>query len=122
MPPNGRRAGPRAKVSRGRIAPRVPATWRAGRSTSSSVDSRWRQRRGLGGKPTDPSGALSMLVRMPAGRAALALIAAGLLVHAAFRAVLVVAGEPYVQAGALAARRDARAERLRRLFSMRAWR
>jgi hypothetical protein len=55
---------------------------------------------GAGGKPTDPSGALSSLVRMPAGRVALALIAAGLLVHAAFRAALVVTGEPYVKQGA----------------------
>jgi hypothetical protein len=53
----------------------------------------------VGGRPTDPSGALSTLVRMPAGRIALALIAAGLLVHAAFRAALVVTGEPYVKQG-----------------------
>jgi hypothetical protein len=52
-----------------------------------------------GGRTTDPSGALSSLVRMPAGRAALALVAAGLLVHAAFRAALVVTGEPYVKQG-----------------------
>jgi hypothetical protein len=52
-----------------------------------------------GGKATDPSGALSMLARMPAGRAALALIAVGLLIHAAFRAVLVLTGEPYVKQG-----------------------
>jgi len=54
---------------------------------------------GAGGKPTDPSGALTTLVRMPAGRAALALIAAGLLVHAAFQAALVLTGEPYVKQG-----------------------
>jgi hypothetical protein len=36
---------------------------------------------------------------MPAGRIGLALIAVGLLVHAAFRAVLMVAGEPYVKQG-----------------------
>lgn len=52
---------------------------------------------GAGGAPTDPSGALMRLGRMPAGRAALALIALGLLVHAAFRAVLAVIGEPYVK-------------------------
>jgi hypothetical protein len=52
-----------------------------------------------GGRPTDPSGALSSLLRMPAGRAALALVAAGLLAHAAFRAALVVTGEPYVKQG-----------------------
>ena len=49
---------------------------------------------GAGGKPTDPSGALASLVRLPAGRIALALVALGLLIHAAFRAVLVVSGEP----------------------------
>jgi len=54
---------------------------------------------GAGGKPTDPSGALSTLVRMPAGRVALALIAGGLLVHAAFQAALVLTGEPYVKQG-----------------------
>jgi len=54
---------------------------------------------GMGGEPTDPSGALSTLVRMPAGRAALALIALGLLVHAAFRALLAVTGEPHVKQG-----------------------
>ena len=54
---------------------------------------------GAGGKPTNPSGALSGLVRMPAGRAVLALIAAGLLVHAAFQAALVLTGEPYVKEG-----------------------
>jgi hypothetical protein len=52
-----------------------------------------------GGRPTDPSGALSSLLRMPAGRAALALVAVGLLAHAAFRAALVVTGEPYVKQG-----------------------
>jgi len=36
---------------------------------------------------------------MPAGQLGLALIAAGLLVHAAFRALLMVAGEPYVKQG-----------------------
>lgn len=54
---------------------------------------------GVGGKPTDPSGALLTLARMPAGRVALALVALGLLVHAAFRAALVLTGEPYVKQG-----------------------
>jgi len=54
---------------------------------------------GGGGKPTDPSGALSTLLGMPAGRAALALIAGGLLVHAGFRVALVLTGEPYVKQG-----------------------
>jgi len=54
---------------------------------------------GMGGEPTDPSGALATLVRMPAGRAALALVALGLLVHAAFRALLVVTGESHVRQG-----------------------
>ena len=45
------------------------------------------------------TGDLSGLVRMPAGRAVLALIAAGLLVHAAFQAALVLTGEPYVKEG-----------------------
>jgi hypothetical protein len=54
---------------------------------------------GLGGQPTDPSGALAALLRLPAGRSALALIALGLLIHAAFRAVLVVIGEPYAEQG-----------------------
>ncbi len=52
---------------------------------------------GVGGKPTDPSGALLTLGRMPAGRAGLALIALGLLIYAAFRAALVLTGEPYVK-------------------------
>jgi hypothetical protein len=54
---------------------------------------------GVGGEATDPSGAFSTVVRMPAGRAALAIVGLGLLVHAAFRAVLVVTGEPYVKQG-----------------------
>jgi len=54
---------------------------------------------GAGGKPTDPSGALAALVRLPAGRSALALVALGLLIHAAFRAVLVVTGEPSAHEG-----------------------
>jgi hypothetical protein len=51
---------------------------------------------GRGGEPTDPSGALAALVRLPAGRIALALVALGLLIHAAFRALLVVTGDPAV--------------------------
>ena len=54
---------------------------------------------GVGGKPTDPSGALLTLGRMPAGRVGLALVALGLLVYAAFRAALVLTGEPYVKQG-----------------------
>jgi hypothetical protein len=54
---------------------------------------------GAGGKPTDPSGALAALVRLPAGRSALALVALGLLIHAAFRALLVVTGEPSADQG-----------------------
>src|SRR4051812_11411183 len=42
---------------------------------------------GMAGEPTDPTGALSALVRLPAGRVALAAIALGLLVHVAFRIV-----------------------------------
>ena len=54
---------------------------------------------GLGGKATDPSGALVALAHMPAGRAALAFLALGLVAHAAFRAALVLVGEPYVNRG-----------------------
>jgi len=54
---------------------------------------------GLGGTATDPSGALVMLTHVPAGRAVLALIALGLIAHAAFRAALLVVGEPYVKRG-----------------------
>jgi hypothetical protein len=54
---------------------------------------------GLGGKPTDPTGALAALTRLPAGRVALAVVALGLLVHAGFRAVLVLTGEPYPEHG-----------------------
>jgi hypothetical protein len=54
---------------------------------------------GLGGTATDPSGALTTVAHTPAGRAALALVALGLLAHAAFRAALVVVGEPYVKRG-----------------------
>jgi hypothetical protein len=54
---------------------------------------------GLGGRATDPSGALVTVTHVPAGRAALALVALGLFAHAAFRATLVVVGEPYVKRG-----------------------
>jgi len=54
---------------------------------------------GLGGKATDPSGAMVTLTHVPAGRAALALVALGLFAHAAFRAALLVVGEPYVKRG-----------------------
>jgi hypothetical protein len=54
---------------------------------------------GAGGRPTDPNGALRTLARMPAGQIGLGLIAAGLMVHAAFRALLMVVGEPYVKQG-----------------------
>lgn len=54
---------------------------------------------GARGEPTDPSGALAALVRLPAGQSALALVALGLLIHAAFRAVLAVTGEPTADQG-----------------------
>jgi hypothetical protein len=54
---------------------------------------------GLGGKPTDPTGALSALARLPAGRVALAVVALGLLVHAGFRGMLVLTGEPHPEHG-----------------------
>jgi hypothetical protein len=54
---------------------------------------------GLGGKATDPSGALVTVARTLPGRAALAFVALGLVAHAAFRAALVVVGEPYVRRG-----------------------
>jgi hypothetical protein len=56
---------------------------------------------GLGGRATDPPGALAMVAQLPAGRVALAFLAAGLIAHAAFRAALVVVGEPYVHRGSL---------------------
>lgn len=56
---------------------------------------------GLGGKATDPSGALRTVARLPAGRALLVLVALGLLAHVAFRVVLVLIGEPYLHAGPL---------------------
>ncbi|HZL18380.1 MAG TPA: DUF1206 domain-containing protein [Polyangia bacterium] len=56
---------------------------------------------GLGGKATGPSGALRTVARLPAGRALLVLVALGLLAHVAFRAVLVLVGEPYLQRGRL---------------------
>jgi hypothetical protein len=52
---------------------------------------------GLGGKATDPSGALVTVARTLPGRAALVFVALGLVAHAAFRAALVVVGEPYVR-------------------------
>jgi hypothetical protein len=55
-----------------------------------------------GGKATDPSGALVAVARTPAGRAALAFVALGLIAHAAFRAALVLVGEPYVHRGPVA--------------------
>jgi hypothetical protein len=54
---------------------------------------------GLGGIATDPSGALVTVTHVPAGRAALALVALGLIAHAAFRVALAVVGEPYVKRG-----------------------
>jgi hypothetical protein len=54
---------------------------------------------GAAGQPTDPTGALSALARLPAGRVALAAVALGLLLHAAFRGVLVLTGEPYPEQG-----------------------
>jgi uncharacterized integral membrane protein len=56
---------------------------------------------GLGGKATGPSGALRTVARLPAGRALLVLVALGLLAHVAFRAVLVLVGEPYLRQGPL---------------------
>jgi hypothetical protein len=54
---------------------------------------------GMGGRPTDPTGALAELMRLPAGRVALAVVALGLLVHAGFRGVLVVTGEAHPEGG-----------------------
>jgi len=54
---------------------------------------------GVAGEPTDPTGALSSLTRLPTGRVALGAIALGLLVHAAFRGVLVLTGEPTPEHG-----------------------
>jgi uncharacterized integral membrane protein len=54
---------------------------------------------GVGGKATGPSGALRTVARVPAGRVLSALVALGLLAHAAFRAVLVLVGEPYLDKG-----------------------
>jgi len=54
---------------------------------------------GMGSEPTDPTGALSSLTRLPAGRVLLAVMAVGLLVHAGFRGVLVLTGEPYREHG-----------------------
>ena len=52
-----------------------------------------------GGRTTDPAGALLTITRAPAGRLVLGAFALGLLAHAAFRAMLAVAGESYVRAG-----------------------
>ena len=76
---------------------------------------------GAGGKPTDPSGALSTLVRCPPAGPRLALIAVGLLVHAAFQAALVLTGEPYVKQGPGGAPRRASGTPSAPVF-MRAWR
>lgn len=54
---------------------------------------------GMGGETTDPSGALAAVAQAPVGRFLLAGMAAGLLAHAAFRAALVVVGEPYADRG-----------------------
>jgi hypothetical protein len=51
----------------------------------------------LGGKATDPYGALLAVGREPAGRAVLISIALGSLAHALFRGTLVVVGEPYAE-------------------------
>jgi hypothetical protein len=51
----------------------------------------------LGGKATDPSGALLEVGRNPMGRAALVAIAVGSLAHALFRGALAVVGEPYAR-------------------------
>jgi hypothetical protein len=54
-----------------------------------------------GGETTDPSGALVTVARAPAGRLILAVATVALLAHAAFRAALVLVGEPYEQRGRL---------------------
>jgi hypothetical protein len=56
---------------------------------------------GLGGRATDPSGALVTAARTTAGRAALVFVTLGLFAHAAFRAALILVGEPYGNRGAL---------------------
>ncbi|MEO5768048.1 MAG: DUF1206 domain-containing protein [Polyangia bacterium] len=54
---------------------------------------------GVGGRATDPSGALATVARPLVGRIALAVMALGLLAHAGFRAALVAVGEPYADRG-----------------------
>ena len=54
---------------------------------------------GWGGETTDPSGALITVAHAPAGRLILVLATVALLAHAAFRAALVLLGEPYDQRG-----------------------
>jgi Domain of Unknown Function (DUF1206) len=54
---------------------------------------------GLGGKATDPTGALLTVAHMPAGRVVLAFVGLGLIAHAAFRAALVLVGERYIHRG-----------------------
>ena len=54
---------------------------------------------GLGGEATDPGGALLAVARLPAGRVVLAFVGLGLMAHAAFRATLVLVGEPYTNRG-----------------------
>lgn len=56
---------------------------------------------GLGGDPTDPTGALAATSRAPGGRFLLVLVGLGLLAHAAFRAILMVRGEPRAKPGRL---------------------
>jgi hypothetical protein len=51
----------------------------------------------LGGKATDPSGALLEVGRNPSGRAVLIAIALGSLAHALFRGALAVVGERYAE-------------------------
>jgi hypothetical protein len=50
---------------------------------------------GLGGKATDPQGALLAVGRAPMGRVVVIAIAVGSLAHALFRGTLAVVGEPY---------------------------
>jgi len=54
---------------------------------------------GLGGKATDPSGALAMVARTSIGRVALGVVAPGLVAHATFCAALMLMGEPYADRG-----------------------
>jgi hypothetical protein len=54
---------------------------------------------GWGGETTDQGGALVAIARAPAGRLILVVATLALLAHAAFRALLVVIGEPYDDRG-----------------------